>query len=122
VTKTQPASFPANNTDINLLGELLDRSPPSAEKLQVELWSEKTGFRLQFISNRTYHLPSLSPSVESCARKDRLVNLSAYFLAEGGVQFYTANSQTDGTRKKIHGGSGEKGDRYPKEGIAPDRF
>jgi len=85
VTKTQPASFPANNTDINLLGELLDRSPPSAEKLQVELWSEKTGFRLQFISN------------------------------QGGVQFYTANSQTDGTRKKIHGGSGEKGDRYPKE-------
>ena len=60
VTKTQPASFPVSNTSINLLSELLDRSPPSAEKLQVELWSERTGFRLQFISNRTYILRPIS--------------------------------------------------------------
>ena len=65
VTKTQPGSFPVNSTNINLLSELLDRSPPSAEKLQVELWSERTGFKLQFISNRTYILrpnPCFDPS------------------------------------------------------------
>lgn len=37
-------------------------------------------------------------------------------MAEGGVQFYTANFQNGaGTRKKIHGGV-EGGDGYPKEG------
>lgn len=60
MTKTQPASFPVESTNINLLSELLDRSPPDGEKLQVELWSEKTGFKLQFISNRTYILCPIS--------------------------------------------------------------
>ncbi|KAG8821415.1 hypothetical protein FRC17_009834 [Serendipita sp. 399] len=81
---TQPPRVQAAQlSNTNLLTELLSSKP--AENPEVELWSEKSGYKVAFSSN------------------------------QGGVQCYTANFQNGaGTRKKIHGGSAE-GDGYPKE-------
>lgn len=83
---SQPGRVPvAQVSSTNLLKELLETKAPVDPP--VELWSEKTGYKVQFSTN------------------------------QGGVQLYTANFQNSaGTRKKIHGGV-QGGDGYPKEGA-----
>lgn len=84
---TQPPRTPVKDlANIDLLSELLSTKP--AEHPSVELWSDKSGYKISFSSN------------------------------QGGVQFYTANfTNGAGTRKKIHGGAPDK-DGYPKECCA----
>jgi len=84
---TQPPRTPVSQLpELDLLSELL--SPAPTAKVPVELWSEKSNYKLSFSSNR------------------------------GGVQFYTALGQKgEGERKRIHGGGPSAGG-YPKEGAA----
>ncbi|PVF98019.1 galactose mutarotase-like protein, partial [Serendipita vermifera] len=85
IVSQPPRTAVSDFANQDLLTELL--TPSKAVNPSVELWSEKSGYKVQFTSN------------------------------QGGVQTYTANFQNGaGTRKKIHGGV-QGGDGYPKEGA-----
>ncbi|KAG8934780.1 hypothetical protein FRC01_000461 [Tulasnella sp. 417] len=90
----QPSKQPSSLVALNSLPELNEvralTEPSTVDEVPVELSSKETGIRISFETNQP------------------------------GVQFYTGNglSKDSGSRKKIHGGSGNAGDGYePKAGA-----
>lgn len=116
VFSTPPPTSPRTPTRLplssspDLLEELL-KSSNDPTKIQkpaesvVELSSPKSGLKLIFGTNRALFFSPLNYNS---------ILLTSTNHIESGVMFYSNNfaSPSTGSRKKIHGGSGEVGDGY----------